>query len=445
MGRGNVIGLHKSFRERLNGGRKSTMTAKDKALVRASEIRARLAELAGAEKMGAEERAEIAKLRTEYKDVELRIQAATVGAAGPDDPAKPTEPTEPDAEERELLELRARVEFAPYLTAALERRGVVDGAEAEYNKHLNVPVDRFPLELLAPKVEEQAPRAEERAKINGDSFTSQGPWLDRLFSNTAASFLGITMPSVPAGISSYPVITSDADPKQRGRTEAASAATISATIFEIKPTRNAVHAVYSIEDDSRLPGLADAISRDLSAAMVEKIDRAIFKGDSGANENSADIVGLQTAGITEITLTQSEKVSRGDAMGLFAALVDGKHAGGLGDLNIVASVGSNTLWVSTFPTNNRNETLAQILRSNGVNWTTRGEIETATTNGKFGAYIGLQRGIENAAVAPVWNSGQMIVDPYSGAKSGEVQLSLNFLWGFKIPRTSSFRRLKYVT
>ena len=48
-------------------------------------------------------------------------------------------------------------------------------------------------------------------------------------------------------------------------------------------------------------------------------------------------------------------------------------------------------------------------------------------------------------MAAVWSAGSLIRDPYSGADSGEVGLTLNYLWDFKIPRTSNFRRLKYVS
>ena len=54
--------------------------------------------------------------------------------------------------------------------------------------------------------------------------------------------------------------------------------------------------LFSIEDNARLPGLADAIQRDMSAAMSETVDRVCFNGDSGANENSADITGLAHGG-----------------------------------------------------------------------------------------------------------------------------------------------------
>ena len=215
---------------------------------------------------------------------------------------------------------------------------------------------------------------------------------------------------------------------------------------ELKPTRNAVHGVYSIEDNARLPGLADAIGRDMRAAMVEKIDRTVFVGDTGADETTANIAGLTTAAITELTLTQVTKVQGLDWLSLFAALMDGKHAATESDLNIVLSVGANQLMLSTRELATvSSETIARFLRNNGITWSTRGDIDTTTDNGKFGAFIGLKRGQAGTAVAPVWSAATLIRDPYSGAKSGEVQLTLSYLWAFGIPRTDNYRRLKFVT
>ena len=57
----------------------------------------------------------------------------------------------------------------------------------------------------------------------------------------------------------------------------------------------------------------------------------------------------------------------------------------------------------------------------------------------------LERGIEGAAIAAVWDAGQLIRDPYTNAKTGEVELTLNYLWNFKVVRTHNFKRLKFVT
>ena len=156
--------------------------------------------------------------------------------------------------------------------------------------------------------------------------------------------MGISFRPVSPGVAAYPVTTVGGTPAQRGRTEAATESTYTVVVTEIKPARRAVHGIYSIEDDMRLPGLADAIERDMKMAMVESVDITVFKGDSGANENVADITGLQTAGITEATLTQTNKVKGDELVKFFLAYVDGQYAASLGDVRIVASVGSNQLW-----------------------------------------------------------------------------------------------------
>ena len=425
------------------------MTDLQRATLRASEIRTRLTELGGLDTFTDEQRSELDTLRTEYGDTERKIQALTIADATTETTTETATETRETPEDRELRELRERVEFTPYLAAALHGGGVTTGAEAEYNQHLGIPADRVPLELLAGPVEERADAEdlEQRAAIDGDGAARQASWIDRLFAGTAAQRLGITMPSVAPGIAAYPVISSNANPAQRGRTQAAVAATISATVTEVKPTRSSVHAVYSIEDDARLPGLADAIMRDLRAAMVEKIDRTVFRGDTGANENSADITGLTTAGVTEVTITQANKVKGVETLAKFADLVDGIYAGGFADLNIVSAIGAWRLWESTVLPSpvTTGMTLARYLRDAGLSWTARGDIEAATGNGKFAAFVGLARGIENAGVAPVWESAQLIRDPYTGATKGEVGLTLHYLWGLAFPRVDNFRRIKFVS
>ena len=240
--------------------------------------------------------------------------------------------------------------------------------------------------------------------------------------------------------------TAGASAAQRGRTEAAADAAWTVGVTELKPSRNAVRLVFSIEDAARIPGLESALTRDLRAALVEGVDRAIFLGDDGANENGADITGLRTAaGLTEQTIKQADKVKGPETLTAFTGLVDGKHAMGLGDLRAVASVGAWRLWESTIINSAAdNMTLAAFLRTAGLSWSARGEIETATTSGKFGAFVGLGRGIEGAGVAAVWEAGELIRDPYSGAAKGEVALTLSYLWNFGLPRASNFARLKFV-
>ena len=337
----------------------------------------------------------------------------------------------------EIRELRRKAEFGQYLVASGARRGV-HGAEAEFNSALGIGELDFPMEMLA------SPEA--RAAIDGDGQANQGSWLDMVFAEAAAMRLGISFRSVGPGIANYPVTTSGPSGVQRQRAEAVSSTTLGLTVHELKPTRMATHLIYSVEDAARLPGLSDAIRREMSAALVDAIDKAVFLGaDAGGSE--ADIAGLTTAtGVTESTLTQTNKVKADKTLEVFINQIDGIYASTESDLRVVAAQGANKLWSSTIHTAAvDSQTLAGFLRANGITWTVRGNIEAASANGDFGAFIGLSRGIDGAAVLPVWENGTLVTDPYTGADKGEIGLTMNTLWNFAVVRGSNFKRLKFVT
>ena len=407
---------------------------------RQSKERGKMAELSLLDELNDEQRAELDQIEKGTPDLERQLRAAQVAVdteeAEQREAGSAARQPEGDAEDRERAELRSKVRMSGYVTAAVEQRAA-SGAEAEYNAAIGIAGNRFPLELLAPP--------EERATSDTSTTTTPRRWLDRLFAGTAAERVGVTMESVPAGEASFPVTTAGASAAQRGRSEAAADAAWTLGITELKPTRNAVRLVFNVEDAARIPGLESALTRDLRMALAEGVDRAIFLGDDGANENVGDITGLTTAGITEATITQANKILGPGTLEAFTGMVDGVHAMGLGDLRVVAAVGAWRLWESTVINSAAdNMTLASFLRTAGLSWSSRGSIETDTADGDFGAFVGRSRGIEGAAVAAVWEAGELIRDPYSGAGKGEVALTLTYLWNFGIPRTSNFQRVKFV-
>ena len=368
--------------------------------------------------------------------LEVELRAAITSEAAEDDEARKADP---DAETRERIELRGKVKLGNYAAAAIEMRAA-DGAELEYNQARGISGNRFPLELLAP--------VETRAATGVDTSTSPRRWLDRLFAGSASQAVGITMESVPPGIASFPVTATGATAAQRAKSQAAGDAVWTLDVTEMKPTRNATRLIFNVEDAARIPGLESALNRDLRAALVEGVDRAIFLGDAGATGTDADIVGLTTAaGLTEKTISQSAKIKGSDVLKTFAELVDGKAAMTPADLRTVFAVGANTLWSHTLANTGASvdTTVAEFLRRFGLSWLTRGEVEVATTNDKFAAFVGLNRGIEGAGVAAIWESGELVRDPYSGAAKGEVALTLSYLWSFGLPRASNFARIKFVT
>ena len=412
---------------------------------RQSKERGRMAELAIADDLTDETRAELDTIEAGTADLERQLRAATVaveaeeaeqraaGAAG-DTPAG-------DAEDRERAELRGKVKLGGYVSAAIEQRSA-EGAEAEYNAAIGISGNRFPLELLAPPEQ----RAEDRATTTVDIQTVPRTWLDRLFAGTASEAVGVTMESVPVGASSHPVTTAGSTAAQRGKSQVAADAAWTIGVTELKPKRNAVRLLFNIEDAARIPGLESALTRDLRMALTEGVDRAIFLGDDTANPNAGDIVGLNTAaGLVEKTITQANKIKGSNVLQVFAELVDGKAAMMPGDLKAVLAVGANTLWSHTLANTGASvdTTIAEFLRRFGLTWLTRGEIETATAADDFGAFVGLGRGLDGAGVAAVWEAGELIRDPYTQAAKGEVALTLCYLWDFGLPRAANFARVTF--
>ena len=400
-----------------------------------SRLREAVNDALSKDKLTDPEREEMEKGTKRLQETEGELRAAITLEAAEDAELRNEFTDDPETREFRALETRSNVGL--YVSAAMSG-GRVGGAELEFNQALKLPEDHFPLRLLAPG-------QEQRATTAVDAATQQTRWVDRLFAEACAMTLGFTFDSVAPGVAAYPVTTGGATPAQRGKSQLTADAGWTVGVTELKPTRNAVRAIFTVEDAARLPTLEEALTRDLRMALVEGVDRAIFIGDSTASPNAGDIVGLTTASIDESTISQTNKLLWPSTVALFAALIDGKHAMGPGDLNIVAAVGANTLWMQTQANANRNESVAQIMQGNGLSWKTRGDIETATTNDKFGAFVGLARGIAGAGVVAVWDSAQLIRDPYSNAAKGEVALTMNHLWATGLPRTSNFKRIKFVT
>ena len=416
---------------------------------RKSKERQRMAELGGAESLTDETRAELDGIERGTPDLERQLRAAQ-GAVDDEESEQRAageiaRQPEGDAETRERAELRAKVKLGSYVSAAMEQRSAV-GAEAEYNESIGIAGNRFPLELLAPP-EQRAGRIEDRAVTGADTATMPRTWLDRLFAGTAAEGVGVTMESVPVGASSHPVTTAGATSAQRGKSQAAADAAWTIGVVELKPKRNVVRLLFNIEDAARIPGLESALTRDLRMALTEGVDRAIFLGDDTGTPNAGDIVGLTTAtGLVEKTISQANKIKGSNVLEAFAELIDGKAAMMPSDLKAVFAVGANTLWSHTLANTGASvdTTIAEFLRRFGLNWMTRGEIETATADTDFAAFVGLGRGLDGAGVAGVWEAGELIRDPYSGAAKGEIALTLCYLWDFGLPRASNFARISFV-
>ena len=144
-----------------------------------------------------------------------------------------------------------------------------------------------------------------------------------------------------------------------------------------------------------------------------------------AGGNDGDVVGLTTAGITEFTVTQAQKVKGDEILKKLVAL-HGRASTQRkpeSDLRIVDDRRQQrSLDVAQFTQRqSRTRPLRQFLRNNPASTGLRvkGEIEENTANGDFGAFVGLAQWASTGAGIAIgaWDSGSLIVDPYSSARS----------------------------
>ena len=188
------------------------MKDSQKLQIRASEIRSRLAEIAGLtdDAVTAEIRTESDALGGEYQSVETRMRAALIVEDGETKAAETRlDPDAPDAETRAVRELQGRAALSRYLRSFGYGEQLA-GAERELAEHRNLPTagNWLPWDALLiprPGVELRAD-AVTSAPASGNP-TNQNDIIQRVFARGAVARLGVAMPAVAVGVASYPVLT----------------------------------------------------------------------------------------------------------------------------------------------------------------------------------------------------------------------------------------------
>ena len=229
------------------------MTNRQKLELRASEIRAKLSELAGVEELTDEQRGEIDTLRTEYADTERKIQAASIGDDAP-------EGREARTEDRELAELIGGADVGAIFHATLEHRAT-DGRTAELQTHLGLGANQVPLALLrgVPPVE-----ARLVTPAPADVGTTQQAVIPAVFPQSCAAWLGVDMPTVGVGEAVFPVLTTSATVHKPAENAEVDDTTGAFDAEVLSPSRLQAAFFYSREDRARFSGMGEALRQNLS-------------------------------------------------------------------------------------------------------------------------------------------------------------------------------------
>lgn len=369
---------------------------------------------------------------------------------------------EHDQEAEERAALVTGASLGAYFLAGC-RGEALSGREAELNKAMKLPDDgtvHLPLEVLAGQDMHQhgarelrgANRAEveRRAAIDasGADLGQTGQvrrWLDRLFAMTAAGRLGITFESPGVGEPVYVSTLTGTTAEQVARGEAIEDSSFTFSSASMTPKRYGLSYTVRYEDLAMVPGFEDAVRRDVAGVMGLRQDNAIFNGDTGATGTDADITGLNTAaGLVAKTMAVADVDDGGKWVALLAEFIDGIRCETVASQNIVYSIpvarGLDSTLVSAsadIPT-----LWGAWLRMQGISWGTKvGLADDTISAGDMLAIGSLPRGLPGAAVAAIWPSIQLVRDIYTRAKNGEVVVTMQGLWDFKIIRPNQFFRV----
>ena len=382
------------------------MTNAQKIRLRLSQVRQRLNEIAGVEgdAFTDEVRSEAASLQAEYADLELRDQAAIVAEAAETAKAV-TEPTE-NAETRERRELRSKARVSDHLAAVLTGRGVT-GASAEYSDAVGTP-GLMPLELLDGTELDEA-----RAVTPGPSdetVTATRPTVPYAFARTDAASLGIAMPMVASGEAHFPALTTapPAGPKSEDAVALATAAAFSLT--KRTPRRITGQFVLRVEDLALMPSMERDLRQGIAASMANNLDSQVI-GGSGTAPN---LSGLFHQATDVAVAGDVETFQTGVAR--FAALVDGTHANGWGDIRALIGTKTFELYAGLFQ--QRGEVgLFDYLASKVGALRVSTRVPAVAASGQKGIVILTAQG--QPVTVPVWRGVELIVDPYTQAGKGQ--------------------------
>ena len=342
-----------------------------------------------------------------------------------------------DAEKRavEAEPLARRVSATRYITTAMEQRSL-DGAEAEFNKELKLAENAMPFAALDPGIEIESRKIEKRADAATappDSVIAKPRQsvLRRVFQRTDAAWLGVMMPSAPAGIPNYPVMTAGASGgmKAAGVAQDAEAATFVGNTIE--PTRATARYLYRVEDAAKFGDLESILREDLREVLGNLMDAQIVAGDgAGANLDgfieNADDAGVQNP---------AAKATLADFDSAFANGIDGVYANDAMGVRILTGIETERFLGTNRVATGEQQTFKSALSVGGAGMMRASKRVAAPAANIQKAYR--FRPAEFRGIAPVWEGLQLVRDPYSGAAKGEVALTVLMLFGYKEIRGSA--------
>ena len=425
------------------------MTPKQKIEIRRSEIRARLGEIAGlegdalTEKIG-EERG---KLMTELTASEPQLQAAI--AAEETETRHRGNQADGDGGKAEIRGLHGKASAGAFINEALTGIPAKDGsAEAEYRaavlKEGEDRPGRMPLRLLAPADAPDTRRlVERRADVATAIGASDVPamtlsWVDRVFADSDAMFIGAMFESVSTGDALYPVVSAGASGAAAADGVATDAVAATITVNSLKPHQLRARYLFHRTDDLRLAGLEEALRRDLAGTLREGLDSKVFNGTDSATEPEGLFEALAVPADPD-ALSGWE-----DLVGALTSAVDGRYASNLMDVAAVVGAATFKLASTTVSASIAIGPISDYLATRSRGYRTSVHVPApAGANEIQTSIVAKQgRGLDSLKV-PVWDALDFIRDEVTQAATGQIAVTALMFYNSKVLRADAFQQVKF--
>jgi len=395
------------------------MLESKKIELRQSEIRQELATLAGNEKPTEAETRSMTELDGEYRTNETRYRAAIIAE---DEERREAGKELETRSETEWAQMAARFEVRQ-VALALDEGRALDGATAEMVQELRGAggFQGFPVPLEALET-----RAGETVASGTPDPKVVMPIIDRLFAASSAARMGCRMVNIGVGEVEYPVATGGAQPGWAGsETGDVPGPQAYTTVDKPMAPDNTLGVQMKITRKALKQsgaGLENAVRRDMSAAIQQETDRAIFLGSGNAGEPLGVFPGAATYGITEtpVGAAASYAAFRAAAVRFMTA----NAANSLDAINLALrpevfdSMDDDLLTGTAVSEWDRLVAKVKntVLTTNGIaapsgDPAASNALLTTATNGVPPIFCGM------------WGAVDLIRDPYSDAKSGQLRLT----------------------
>ena len=392
------------------------MTNRQRLEVKLSELRTSAREMlhTPAETRADSFESDLAKVENELKATEAEYRVAVL--------AEPEPETRHDsAEGREVRSMLNRANVGAIFASTLERRSTPGGVEEELQQHFQIAGNAIPLEMLEE-------RAVTPLRANANVEAAQRPIVQPVFALGDAAYLGVDMPTVPAGDAVFPVLTSRPTVGGPHKDSTSVAETTGAFTTEaLEPGRLQASFFYRRTDAMRFPGMGEALRAALSSGLSEALDKETI------DQIVTDVARTDATVVDTFASYRSR---------LLFDLVDGRYASSEGDLRVLVGTATlshmSGLYAVSGSTMGADSAVENIRRASGG---VRVSPHIAVAAGGKQDVI-VRKGSRPDAVAPLWQGVTLIPDEITKAGTGEIVVTAILMAAFSVIRTDGFARIE---